>query len=130
MPCRNGCRACSTRRSRANGRSLRQTCITTFPASAIKQPELPAKPLDAMLQCNALAEFLRKALADQGATYGEAANAYGSFIDKLDTRMSVAVRAAGLRSGDALRARKAGGSGGRGKARPAARGDRRLRKEI
>lgn len=86
--------------------SLRQTCATTFPASVIKQPELPAKPLDAMLQCDALAEFLRKALADQGATYGAAANAYGSFIEKLDPKMSVAVRAAGLRSGDALRARK------------------------
>lgn len=87
-------------------KSLQPTCATTFPASQIKQPELPAKPLDAMLQCDALAEFLRKALADQGATYGNAANAYGVFIDKLDPKMSVPLRAAGLHNGDALRRKK------------------------
>ena len=88
-------------------KKLQPTCATAFPASAIKQPVLPAKPLDAMLQCDALAEFLRKALADQGASYAAAANGYGSFIETLDPRLSVAVRAAGLRDGDALRARKA-----------------------
>jgi hypothetical protein len=87
-------------------KALESTCASTFPASQVKQPVLPAKPLDAMLQCDALAEFLRKALADQGATYGEAANAYGAFIAKLDPKMSVALRAAGLRNAEALRKKK------------------------
>jgi len=89
-----------------NWKTLQPTCASAFPATQVKQPVLPAKPLDAMLQCDALAEFLRKALADQGATYGAAANAYGAFIDKLDPKMSVALRAAGLRNGDALRTKK------------------------
>lgn len=91
---------------KGNWQALRTTCATAFPASQVKQPELPAKPLEAMLQCDALAEFLRKALADQGATYGDAANAYGNFIEKLNPKMSVPLRAAGLRNGDALRERK------------------------
>jgi len=89
-----------------NWQALQPTCAAAFPASQISQPKLPAKPLDAMLQCDALAEFLRKALADQGAIYAGAANAYGTFIEKLDARMSVQLRAAGLRNGDALRERK------------------------
>ena len=87
-------------------KSLRSTCGAAFPASKVTQPVLPSTPLDAMLQCDALAEFLRKALADQGATYGAAANAYGSFIEKLDPKMSLPLRAAGLRNGDALREKK------------------------
>jgi hypothetical protein len=87
-------------------KSLQPTCASTFPASQVKQPALPSKPLDAMLQCDALAEFLRKALADQGSTYGEAANAYGMFIEKLDPKLSPALRAAGLHGVDMLRAKK------------------------
>ena len=87
-------------------KALKPTCAAAFPASQIKQPVLPAKPLDAMLQCDALAEFLRKALADQGSTYGEAANAYGNFIEKLDPKLSPALRAAGLRGVDVLREKK------------------------
>jgi len=87
-------------------KSLQPTCAAAFPASQIKQPILPAKPLDAMLQCDALAEFLRKALADQGSTYGQAANAYGMFLEKLDPKMSVALRAAGLHGANALREKK------------------------
>jgi hypothetical protein len=86
--------------------TLRPACATAFPASAVKTPVLPAKPLEAMLECDALAGFLRKALDDQGATYGPAANAYGAFIDKLDPKMSIPLRQVGLRGGDALRDRK------------------------
>jgi hypothetical protein len=85
---------------------LQPACATAFPAAQVKQPVLPAKPFDAMLQCDALAEFLRKTLADLGPTYGPAANAYGSFIEKLDPKLTVALRAAGLHNGDALQARK------------------------
>jgi len=85
---------------------LRPACASAFPATQVKQPVLPAKPFDAMLQCDALAEFLRRALADQGPTYGTAANAYGAFIDKLDPKLSVALRAAGLHNGDALQRKK------------------------
>jgi len=91
---------------RGNWKALQPTCAAAFPASRIKQPALPAKPLNAMLQCDALAEFLRKALADQGPTYAGAANAYGNFIEKLDTRMSAPLRAAGLHNGEGLRRKK------------------------
>ena len=67
---------------------------------------LPAKPVDAMLQCYVLTDFLRKALADQGANYGPAANAYGAFKDKLDARMTPVLRAAGLHNGDALQQKR------------------------
>lgn len=87
-------------------KSLQSTCVVAFPASQIKQPVLPSKPLDAMLQCDALADFLRKALADQGSNYGEAANAYGLFIEKLDPKLSTALRAAGLNGADTLREKK------------------------
>lgn len=84
-----------------NWQSLRSTCASTFPPSQIRHPVLPPKPLDAMLQCNALVGFLRNALGDQGWTYGAAANAYGAFIDKLNPGLSAALRVAGLRaSGD------------------------------
>ncbi len=83
--------------------TLRTSCATAFPATQIKQPVLPAKPVDAMLQCYVLTDFLRKALADQGANYGAAANAYGAFKDKLDTRMTPVLRAAGLHNGDTLK---------------------------
>ncbi len=86
--------------------TLRTSCATAFPAAQIKQPVLPAKPVDAMLQCYVLTDFLRKALADQGANYGAAANAYGAFKDKLDTRMTPVLRAAGLHNGDALKQKR------------------------
>jgi hypothetical protein len=86
--------------------TLRTGCAAAFPATQVKQPVLPAKPVDAMLQCYVLTEFLRKALADQGANYGAAANAYGAFKDKLDTRMTPVLRAAGLRNGDALQQKR------------------------
>lgn len=87
-------------------KALQPTCASAFPATRIKQPVLPAKPFDAMLQCDALAEFLRKALSDQGPTYALAANEYGTFIEKLDLKFSVALRAAGLRNGEALQRKK------------------------
>jgi hypothetical protein len=86
--------------------TLRGGCATAFPAAQIKQPVLPAKPVDAMLQCYVLTDFLRKALSDQGANYGEAANAYGAFKDKLDARMAPVLRAAGLHNGDALKQKR------------------------
>jgi hypothetical protein len=86
--------------------TLRTSCATAFPAAQIKLPVLPARPVDAMLQCYVLTDFLRKALADQGANYGAAANAYGAFKDKLDTRMTPVLRAAGLHNGDALQQKR------------------------
>jgi len=89
-----------------NWQALQPACASAFPASRISQPVLPARPLDAMLQCDALAEFLRKALTGQDAAYSGAANAYGMFIEKLDPKLSVALRAARLHGADALRAKK------------------------
>ena len=96
------------RNSSADESLTAPTLVHVLPLSVeySQEPVLPVRPLDAMLQCDALAEFLRKALADQGSTYGEAANAYGTFIEKLDPKMSMALRAAGLRGADALRAKK------------------------
>ena len=81
---------------------LRRACAQAFPPSQVRQPALPAKPADSMLQCYALADFLRKVLSEQGGAYGAAANGYGTLKDRLDTKMVPVLRAAGLRNGPAL----------------------------
>lgn len=81
---------------------LRAACAQAFPPSQVRQPVLPAKPVESMLQCYALADFLRKVLSEQGGGYGAAANAYGALKDRLDTKMVPALRAAGLRNGPTL----------------------------
>ena len=81
---------------------LRRACAQAFPPSQVRQPALPAKPVDSMLQCYALADFLRKVLSEQGGGYGAAANNYGALKDRLDTKMVPTLRAAGLRNGPAL----------------------------
>lgn len=79
--------------------TLKPACAQAFPASQVRQPLLPAKPLDSMLDCYVLADFLRKVLSEQGGSYGAAANNYGMLKDRLDTKMAPLVRAAGLRNG-------------------------------
>jgi hypothetical protein len=86
--------------------TLRATCASAFPATQIKQPTLPPRPVDAVLQCYVLADFLRKALADQGSSYAEAVNNYGVFTGKLDTKLTPLLRAAGLPNGAALQAKR------------------------
>ena len=86
--------------------ALRPACASAFPAAQVTQPTLPAKPLDSMLQCYVLTDFLRKVLTDQGSAYGTAANAYGTFKDKLDPKLSPLLRAAGLRNVGALQQKK------------------------
>ena len=87
--------------------TLRTACARAFPATQRARPTLPPKPLDAMLQCYTMADFLRTALSDQGAGYGAAANRYGLLTGKLDTSMSPALRAAGIGNGEALAVKKA-----------------------
>ncbi|WP_162875489.1 hypothetical protein [Sphingomonas crusticola] len=87
--------------------TLRPGCATAFPATQVAQPVLPPKPVDAMLECYAMADFLRKALADQGSSYAEAANRYGVLTGKLDVSMTPALRAAGIGNGDELNAKRA-----------------------
>jgi hypothetical protein len=72
----------------------------------VRQPALPAKPLDSMLQCYVLADFLRKVLSEQGGSYGAAANAYSPLKDRLDTKMTPLLRAAGLRNGPELQQKR------------------------
>jgi hypothetical protein len=69
----------------------------------VKQPVLPSKPLDSMLQCYALADFLRKVLTEQGGGYGTATNAYGALKDRLDMKIAPLRRAAGLKNGPEFR---------------------------
>ena len=87
--------------------TLRPGCASAFPATQVTEPTLPGKPVDSMLECYVMTDFLRKALSAQGASYAQAATRYGVLTGKLDVEMSPALRAAGLRNGDALTSRKA-----------------------
>ncbi len=91
---------------RGKWQNLRPGCASAFPATRVAQPALPPKPVDAMLQCYGLADFLRKALAEQGPSYASAANEYGVLTGKLDIRMTSVLRAEGLHNGDALKAKR------------------------
>jgi hypothetical protein len=83
--------------------TLGTACAQAFPATQVKQPVLPSKPLDSMLQCYALADFLRKVLTEQGGGYGTATNAYGALKDRLDMKIAPLRRAAGLKNGPEFR---------------------------
>jgi len=85
---------------------LRPACAQAFPPTQVRQPLLPAKPLDSMLDCYVLADFLRKVLSEQGASYGPAVNQYGMLKDRLDTKMAPLVRAAGLRNGPSFQQKR------------------------
>jgi len=85
---------------------LRPGCASAFAPTQVANPTLPPKPVDAMLQCYVTADFLRKALSEQGTSYGQAVSRYGVLISKLDTKMSPALRAAGISNGAPLTARK------------------------
>jgi hypothetical protein len=87
--------------------TLRAGCAAAFPATQNKTPALPAKPLDAMLDCYVLADLLQKSLSSQGGSYGEVAVHYGVFGDKLDERMVPRLRAAGIGNGPPLDQAKA-----------------------
>ena len=80
----------------------RPGCAAAFPPTQVDHPTLPAKPLDAMLDCYVLADFLQRSLGSQGPSFSAAALRYGVFGDKLDPRLSVQLHAAGLRNGPAL----------------------------
>ncbi|WP_420136534.1 hypothetical protein [Sphingomonas sp.] len=79
--------------------TLRPACASAYPPAQIATPTLPPKPLDAMLQCYTMADFLRTA-----STGTE--DRYGLLTSKLDSKMTPALRAAGIANGDALTARK------------------------
>ena len=86
--------------------ALGRKCASAFPATRIDQPSLPTRPLDSMLQCYVLADFLRNVLSEQGGGYGTAVNAYGTLKDRLDAKMAPALRTAGLRNGPPLQQKK------------------------
>lgn len=86
--------------------TLRPACAQAFPASQVRQPLLPAKPLDSMLDCYVLADFLRNALDQQGSSYAAAVNDYGMLKDRLDTKMAPVVRTAGLRNGPSFQQKR------------------------
>jgi len=86
--------------------TLRPACAQAFPPSQVRQPLLPAKPLDSMLDCYVLADFLRKVLSEQGGSYIAAASDYGMLKDRLDMKMAPLVRAAGLRNGSSFQRKR------------------------
>ena len=86
--------------------TLRPACTAAFPATKITDPVLPEKPLDRMLQCYVLVDFMRKALGDLGGSYGEASMRYGVLSTKLDAKVSPALAKAGLKNGDPLQAKR------------------------
>jgi hypothetical protein len=85
--------------------TLRPACAAAYPASQIKAPQLPAKGIEAQLECYALADFLRKALGDQ-PSYAQAVQRYNLLTGKLDVSMAPALRAAGIRNGAPLNERR------------------------
>ena len=87
---------------RGKWRALRPACAQAFPPSQMRQPELPAKPVDSMLQCYVLADFVRKVLSEQGSSYAAASNDYRTLRDRLDIKLVPVLRAAGLRNGPVL----------------------------
>lgn len=82
--------------------TLRPACAAAYPATQVAQPALPAAPLDSMLQCYMVSDFVRKAFGGQGAAYAEAATTAGVFTDKLDRKVSPALKRAGVNGADAL----------------------------
>ena len=87
--------------------TLRPACATAFPQTQITEPTLPVKPRDALLQCYMLAEFMRKALGNQGASYGEAVTRYGVLSNRIDAKLSPMLAAAGIHNGPALKQARA-----------------------
>jgi hypothetical protein len=87
--------------------TLRPACAAAYPATGNAKPTLPARPLDSLLQCYVLVDFMRKALGGEGSSYGQAVNDYGVFADKLDAKVSPALAKAGIRNGEPLRKKRA-----------------------
>ena len=52
------------------------------------------------------ADFMRKALGDQGLSYAEAVLQYGVLTDKLDGKVSPALKRAGVADGTALQEKR------------------------
>jgi hypothetical protein len=87
--------------------TLKPACAAAFPQTQIAQPTLPARPLDSMLQCYVLVDFMRKSLGSIGGAYSETSLQYGVFTAKLDTKVSAALAKAGIKNGPALQDRRA-----------------------
>jgi hypothetical protein len=87
--------------------TLRPACAAAFPQTQIAQPTLPAKPLDRMLQCYVLTDFMRKSLGSIGGSYSEVSMRYSIFTAKLDGKVAVALAKAGIKNGPALQDRRA-----------------------
>lgn len=86
--------------------TLKPACAAAFPQAQVAQPTLPANPLDSMLQCYVLTDFMRKSLGSAGGSYGEASIRYNLFTTKLDAKVSAALSRAGIKNGPALQARR------------------------
>ena len=72
----------------------------------MKAPALPEGALDSTLQCYMTLDFMRKALADAGPSYADAAVKYGAVATHLDTKVTVALTRAGIKGNDAVQARR------------------------
>ena len=87
--------------------ALRPACAAAFPATRIAQPMLPPQPLDAVLQCYVLVDFMRKALGGLHGSYSAAAERYDALARTLDTKVSPALAHVGIRNGPALQNKRA-----------------------
>ena len=85
---------------------LQPACAEAYPATVVKQPTLPAGQLDSALQCYMTLDFMRKALADAGASYAEASVKYGAIATHLDPKVSAALKSAGIKGNDAIQVRR------------------------
>jgi hypothetical protein len=87
--------------------TLKPACAAAFPQTQIAHPTLPARPLDSMLQCYVLTDFMRKSLGSVGGSYAEVSLQYGVFTAKLDDKVSAALAKVGIKNGPALQDRRA-----------------------
>lgn len=88
--------------SEGKWQELIPACEAAFPATAVKQAELPADRFDAQLGCVELGDFLQSALEEQ-AEYGNELAEYQKLGMKLEDGLTAGLRA---RIGESLPARQ------------------------
>jgi hypothetical protein len=88
--------------SEGKWQELIPACRAAFPATAVKQVELPADRFDAQLSCDELGDFLRSALEEQPEYANELAE-YRDLSTNLDATLGSGLRS---RAGSDLRAQE------------------------
>lgn len=82
-------------------------CAGAYPSTrATKPAPLPTRPLDRALQCYMVADFMRKALGNQGGAYASAVQDYSGLAARIDAKLARLLPAAGIDGGEALQRRR------------------------